>query len=367
MSKRILLEGKKFGKLFVKEYLGSKKYLCICECGIEEVKTYGGLVYDGVISCRTCTNEKLSIQRRENLDGKRFGRLTVICHHKNDRSRCLCDCGKEKIINNYHLKSGNTESCGCLMREVSKKMMTKMASLKAIQDPITASAKRVFSFYNKDGLSFEKFIELSRLNCYYCKISPNNASNAAKYGFENNKISYKRYPTDQYNFVYNGLDRVDSSLGHVEGNLVPCCKRCNWAKLNFSSDSFLNHMKKLVICNIGDKMFPKYKLEVSELVKEMSKLSALKKLWKRIYSDGISFENFLKISQHPCFYCGDIGYNKVKFRGVEYSYNGLDRVDSKRGHDLDNVVACCKRCNTAKSDMSLTEFCEWIGRFSYLV
>lgn len=37
----------------------------------------------------------------------------------------------------------------------------------------------------------------------------------------------------------NGLDRVDSSLGYVEGNVVPCCTDCNVAKMDRSAHDFI--------------------------------------------------------------------------------------------------------------------------------
>lgn len=55
-----------------------------------------------------------------------------------------------------------------------------------------------------------------------------------------------------------------------------------------------------------------------------------------------------------CFYCG-ISLQK------ENGYC-LDRVDSSEGYILSNVVACCKRCNMAKSDMHLMDFVGWLER-----
>jgi hypothetical protein len=40
-------------------------------------------------------------------------------------------------------------------------------------------------------------------------------------------------------FVYNGIDRIDSSIGYVEGNIVPCCKACNMAKNTMGQDEFM--------------------------------------------------------------------------------------------------------------------------------
>ena len=58
-----------------------------------------------------------------NLEGKRFGRLTVI-GDSGKRSKggkvlheCLCDCGKHVRVEGSNLTCGITQSCGCLQRE----------------------------------------------------------------------------------------------------------------------------------------------------------------------------------------------------------------------------------------------------------
>lgn len=59
-------------------------------------------------------------KRRRNLDGIKFGRLTVVkFHHSKNGSywMCRCDCGNEKIVSAHSLTSGHTKSCGCYNRE----------------------------------------------------------------------------------------------------------------------------------------------------------------------------------------------------------------------------------------------------------
>lgn len=41
-------------------------------------------------------------------------------------------------------------------------------------------------------------------------------------------------------------------------------------------------------------------------------------------------------------------------------YNGIDRIDNLKGYTLENSVSCCNICNTAKLNLSLDEFKEWI-------
>lgn len=40
--------------------------------------------------------------------------------------------------------------------------------------------------------------------------------------------------------------------------------------------------------------------------------------------------------------------------------NGLDRADSTRGYEPNNVTPCCWRCNSAKSDLSQAAFRLWV-------
>ena len=65
---------------------------------------------------------------RKNVDltNQRFGRLVALKkvpppnNVKNKTKSywlCDCDCGEQKIVSQYHLKSGNISSCGCLQKE----------------------------------------------------------------------------------------------------------------------------------------------------------------------------------------------------------------------------------------------------------
>ena len=65
-----------------------------------------------------------------NLTGLRFGRLTILKRENNSPSGqpmwlCLCECGKKKIIQGYHIRSGNTRSCGCLQKEIASMIKTQ--------------------------------------------------------------------------------------------------------------------------------------------------------------------------------------------------------------------------------------------------
>jgi hypothetical protein len=61
------------------------------------------------------------------LTGKKFNRLTVQSindfRDKNGNIywNCLCACGNSKIVNSSSLRTGQTQSCGCLFLEVASK------------------------------------------------------------------------------------------------------------------------------------------------------------------------------------------------------------------------------------------------------
>lgn len=69
--------------------------------------------------------------RCKDLTGQRFGKLIVIerakvdekeKHGKHAQWLCKCDCGNEVIVPSGRLKSGNTQSCGCLHKETVSKI-----------------------------------------------------------------------------------------------------------------------------------------------------------------------------------------------------------------------------------------------------
>lgn len=57
-----------------------------------------------------------------------------------------------------------------------------------------------------------------------------------------------------------------------------------------------------------------------------------------------------------CFYCGD----------PPSPVNGVDRVDNTRGYTEDNVVSCCRECNSAKRNRTRVEFEQWARRIAVI-
>ena len=72
--------------------------------------------------------------KKINIAGEVYGRLTVIEEVEQDISisnkkirkwKCQCECGNKVITRQVSLRSGNTKSCGCLRKEITKETKTK--------------------------------------------------------------------------------------------------------------------------------------------------------------------------------------------------------------------------------------------------
>ena len=60
--------------------------------------------------------------------------------------------------------------------------------------------------------------------CHYCSVLPERVVIAKSFGEV---------------VRHGGVDRPDNSLGYSDGNMVPCCEKCNKGKNNNTVDGFL--------------------------------------------------------------------------------------------------------------------------------
>lgn len=166
----------------------------------------------------------------------RFGRLVVVGHERQANGcwavLCRCDCGKDKkVLYPNQMARGLVGSCGCLNREMAAQRRKGKPPACELE-PGQASFNLLLREYKKSALlrnfSFEltddEFKAFVAQDCAYCGAKP-----------------VQRRTTPHYNgeFVYNGLDRVDTLQGYFVGNVVACCKQCNRAKRDLPIDDFL--------------------------------------------------------------------------------------------------------------------------------
>ena len=70
----------------------------------------------------------------------------------------------------------------------------------------------------------------------------------------------------------------------------------------------------------------------------------------------LTFEEFMKLTSLPCYYCGHLPSNMVKSSHGSFIYQGIDREDNDIGYTRGNSVPCCFTCNKLKGTMSHREF-----------
>lgn len=175
----------------------------------------------------------------ESLVGKRFGSLTVLTD-SGERAvktiiwECACDCGVRKLVTTNHLNRGAVKSCGC-------------QRWKARLPPGEAGFKELYRSYERDSrnkrrqfdLTPDQFRCIVERACRYCGSPPSKI----KYGRSNKPDSEATIASA---FTYNGVDRVDSSIGYTIENTVPCCHMCNMAKRDLPVEEFLAWIDQLV-------------------------------------------------------------------------------------------------------------------------
>ena len=82
----------------------------------------------------------------------------------------------------------------------------------------------------------------------------------------------------------------------------------------------------------------------------------------------LKFEEFNSLIGKPCYYCGQAPTIHTSL--IERSnksepmlkHNGIDRLDSSIGYELNNCVPCCFKCNHAKNTMTTSEFLKHIEK-----
>ena len=169
----------------------------------------------------------------EDVSGQKFGALTAVMFLKTNRRyeavwRWQCECGADVIRTvtsaKKSQKMGFTVSCRSCLPSGNAKA------------PGFSNRKNVIYYYQRNArdrglewrLTEEHLDSLFSSNCHYCGIGPKLSKNQAKSNGE---------------FIYQGIDRIDSELDYVPFNVLPCCKDCNYAKRDRPYLEFVSWIK----------------------------------------------------------------------------------------------------------------------------
>lgn len=196
------------------------------------------------------------------LTGKKFGRLTVICRADNTKSKkvrwlCKCDCGKTTEVVSSNLTVGKTQSCGCLNREHLLQAITKHGMRKSriyniwlhMIDRCENPKNTNFAFYGGRGITICKewhdpiiFAKWAKSNGYSDKLTIDRIDVNKGYSPQNCRWASRKVQSrnkrDTRYITYNGkrqslMDWVD------EYNLTEWALR-NRIRRGWSIDRALN-------------------------------------------------------------------------------------------------------------------------------
>ena len=211
---------------------------------------------------------EIPVGKAENLRGQKFGKWMVLYrteNNKNNKTRWVCQCSCEKatirLVETKSLKSNTSTNCGCeRLKTISEKNDKLIHKRNEQGEIILKKCSRC-----KEWLPLDKFWKNKACKdgyCGECKNCQNTAKenryNLYKKGARSRNLIFEIKKEDFYNLTqqpcvycgslenYNGLDRIDSSIGYIIENVVPCCSICNKMKLDHSKKFFFEHIKKII-------------------------------------------------------------------------------------------------------------------------
>lgn len=196
------------------------------------------------------------MSKLKDLCNKRFGRLTVISKAGNKNGNvywiCSCDCGSQTIVNGYKLRSGETQSCGCIRKERLSKMtkkhgLTKKSLYNAWLNMKTRCNNPNFIEYERYGGRgikycsewefFDNFMDWALKNGYQeikdingrTKLSLDRINNDGNYEPSNcrwaTRIEQARNKSNNKKYNYNGKEYCLSELATFSSVTIDTIRR----------------------------------------------------------------------------------------------------------------------------------------------
>ena len=171
-----------------------------------------------------------------------------------------------------------------------------------------------------------------------------------------NRESFNSYE----NHVYKVLDYSHSSEDKRRMFYKVKCKLCGHEHI-CRKDQILNVKSFCAYCRTNTKI-PTIKAPINVYYCQYENGAR---------SRGLNFEitknDFENIVSKNCYFCNEepkpIQSLKTYTRCKEDLHvNGIDRLDSNRGYELDNLVPCCQTCNRMKMSMSKDNFLNKINQ-----
>lgn len=213
--------GKKIGKLKLIKIIGRKNNRIYCEfecyCGVKKEIKFDSVLNGYTKSCGCLINEMLvkNMKKWRSSEikkkfGKKFGRWKIISYDSDGKYFCICECGTKRSVYWGRLENGTSKSCGCLSREITKKLMTIHGMKKERFYRIWNGMKN--RCLNEKNYSYKKYGGMGIVVCDYWKNF---------IGFKDDMYEFYINHALKYGEKNTSLNRIDPLLGYNKIN-------CKW-------------------------------------------------------------------------------------------------------------------------------------------
>jgi 5-methylcytosine-specific restriction endonuclease McrA len=189
------------------------------------------------------SGRKGQIRNTEDITGQKFERLTALRAVGSKYSQagamlgklweCQCECGNLRTVLRKHLGRVTKECESCVLARRPHNL--RGYKRRPTYTPIMASVRVKMGLYQrkrrakcrKFALTVQQAYSLFTGTCYYCGVAPD--------------LTGPTIPTSRL----NGIDRVDPQRDYEADNCVSCCKYCNYAKNDMTTDQFFSLVSRI--------------------------------------------------------------------------------------------------------------------------
>jgi hypothetical protein len=323
---------------------------------------------EGYIACNSCCLQQLPDQFVGNKN--QLTKTCKTCRDGNNLQSTRRD--KDKRNANARLCEAKPE------RKAVKKIWTDNNNDKVIMKGLNYRQRQ----YNDNSEEYHKRNALNAKEWRENNTEKMNENNTNKRNGKNNQYNvYKRSAFDkninfeltynEYEIIvdascnycgivneiknFNGIDRLNSSIGYQENNCVSCCTMCNFMKGSLDNETFYKRIVHITVFNglVEGELYPEAFAEYSGSAFCDYKSRAEKKCLEFV----LNIDEFNELTSKDCYICG-----KKTTTGHR---NGIDRFNNNLGYTIENSKPCCGGCNYLKRDYVYKDFidkCELIRK-----
>jgi hypothetical protein len=144
------------------------------------------------------------------------------------------------------------------------------------------------------------------------------------------------------------IDRIDSALGYIRGNIQLVCQWANFAKNKYSTDELRLELREFL--NPSNDCLCDHSLLHNWLSSSFHRIQTNKKA-----EYGITIDDLLKLYQRQSGRCA-ITDVLMKYCRNNLRTASVDRIDPQFGYYINNIHLVCRWANFAKGRYSLSAF-----------